>query len=919
MSKFSKFFLITTIVLLAASFASAQMFNRAWTIPSPVGEEAGFGNVVSGMDFDGDGKKEIYAVNNNWADGANELIPKIYKYEFNSTSGQWEVVWSAILNMPLQNTWPALTYGDWDGDGRGEIIWGPANYTGPTNLNPARVVVFESAGDGSDNMGVSDGFGGWAPNAQWTITSADNFNLRPIKWQLVDIDGDLAKELVYVSRVTSAGPGNRFGVISVSDIPNNGGGTEVWTLEASDDANVIPAGTVYDMAVIGNTLYIIHDGGAVTPVSHSGSTWTIHPTQAGLTGGGGWWSAVTVDINNDMTKEILVASWTSTNRKVYLLQGSGVNITSTEIADFTSLIGSSGRIYTSDYGDIDGDGKMDFVFGTRSATPNASIIRFEYQGGNITLPASYTAALIDTNFAAGGRWMHINVSDLDGDGKDEVLYGEGTNGVRPLVILKEPLGAPVPVTFAVDMGVQVFKGLFNPATQNVVIRGDFQTAAGDPGGNWQGSFFQMTDTDGDTIYTLTVNFPAATSGNSYEHKFVIAPDTWEGAPNRPFTITPPSVTLPVRWFGNDSLYSIVRTNTIDFTADISGILGVGAGGAFDDNTDSLLVMGLNWDGLGTLVSPETDRRMIKDLFTPGIYKTSLTFKGSADSTKWKFKAFPDNRFSGGGWESGGDRWHVYGADGSTTVLPAIVPRIQPLYAPLTNNVNITFTVDLTGALNRYNSQPIPLSSLQFVGMRGAADFLGSWITGGNWLPSDTTTGHMKVTTPIGNNKYRITVTAPSGTPGGTYEYKFAAMYPGADTVNGGSSPLDNEGGFGQNHVLLLTDVPGNIIIEDVLWLTRTTDVRQIDDMVPGTYELSQNYPNPFNPSTIIRYNIPEAGFVTLRIFNALGEEVALLVNREQTAGVYEAAFNASRLSSGIYFYRIETGKFVSTKKMMLIK
>ncbi|MCJ7552584.1 MAG: T9SS type A sorting domain-containing protein [Ignavibacteriaceae bacterium] len=89
--------------------------------------------------------------------------------------------------------------------------------------------------------------------------------------------------------------------------------------------------------------------------------------------------------------------------------------------------------------------------------------------------------------------------------------------------------------------------------------------------------------------------------------------------------------------------------------------------------------------------------------------------------------------------------------------------------------------------------------------------------------------------------------------------------------------------------------------------------------MPSTFALSQNYPNPFNPSTTIRYDLPEAGFVDLRVYNSLGEEVAVLVNQEQVSGVYEVNFDASMLASGVYFYRINSGKFVTTKKMMLIK
>lgn len=479
----------------------------------------------------------------------------------------------------------------------------------------------------------------------------------------------------------------------------------------------------------------------------------------------------------------------------------------------------------------------------------------------------------------------------------------------------------IPVTFQVDMGVAAFKGAFDPATDNVVIRGDFQADAGDPGGNWQGDYFTMEDTDGDTIYTLTINFPSTTSGNNYEHKFVIAPDGWEGSPNRPFTITPPSVTLPVVWFNNDSVYAQQVVNTINFTADISGILGIGVGGAFDPDVDSLLVMGLDWDGLGVLLSDPSERRMFNtDPFNTGIYTTSLTFQGSlGDSTKWKFKAYPDARFSNGGWETGDDRWHNYLPDGSTTDLPVIIPRITPLLPPISTDINIQFTVDMTGAVNRYNGQPIPLNELEFVGMRGGADFLGNWSGGGNWLPSDTTTGLMKVLTPIGDNKWRITVTAPSGTNGGVYEYKFAAMYPGADTVNGGSSPLDNEGGFGVNHNFILYDAPGAFLEFNNIFGVFTTSVRQIDDMTPVAFELQQNYPNPFNPSTTIRYNLPQAGFVNLKVYNALGEEIAILINKEQASGVYEVTFEAINLPSGIYFYRLESAGFVSTKKMMLVK
>jgi hypothetical protein len=96
-------------------------------------------------------------------------------------------------------------------------------------------------------------------------------------------------------------------------------------------------------------------------------------------------------------------------------------------------------------------------------------------------------------------------------------------------------------------------------------------------------------------------------------------------------------------------------------------------------------------------------------------------------------------------------------------------------------------------------------------------------------------------------------------------------------------------------------------------------ITTISNNIPGSYSLKQNYPNPFNPSTKIQYEIPHSGMVKLVVFDALGREVETLVNENQPAGVYEATFNASQYSSGMYFYRLTTGNFVETKKMLMVK
>jgi hypothetical protein len=105
----------------------------------------------------------------------------------------------------------------------------------------------------------------------------------------------------------------------------------------------------------------------------------------------------------------------------------------------------------------------------------------------------------------------------------------------------------------------------------------------------------------------------------------------------------------------------------------------------------------------------------------------------------------------------------------------------------------------------------------------------------------------------------------------------------------------------------------------------TTDINE-DKYLPAEFTLEQNYPNPFNPVTTIRFSIPnvtlsgvEGSLVTLKLSDVLGNEVATLVNENLDAGNYEIDFNASGLASGIYLYKLQTGSFVETKKMILLR
>jgi hypothetical protein len=91
------------------------------------------------------------------------------------------------------------------------------------------------------------------------------------------------------------------------------------------------------------------------------------------------------------------------------------------------------------------------------------------------------------------------------------------------------------------------------------------------------------------------------------------------------------------------------------------------------------------------------------------------------------------------------------------------------------------------------------------------------------------------------------------------------------------------------------------------------------DAIPDQYILSQNYPNPFNPGTTITFSIPKTEFVSLKVYNSLGQEVETLVSDRLTAGSYQYTWEAGTLASGIYYYKLQAGTYVETKKLILLR
>ena len=158
----------------------------------------------------------------------------------------------------------------------------------------------------------------------------------------------------------------------------------------------------------------------------------------------------------------------------------------------------------------------------------------------------------------------------------------------------------------------------------------------------------------------------------------------------------------------------------------------------------------------------------------------------------------------------------------------------------------------------------------------------------------------------------------SGVPASEPSVPAAFSATGADVSDIGQVILSNS--YAQNG-LKYSSVKVDGIRVGTTWATSklNTSVKNISSEIPDAYKLFQNYPNPFNPSTIIKFQILESRFVSLKVFDILGKEIATLVNETLQPGVYETSFSIDRLESGVYFYRLNAGNYNETKKMILMK
>jgi len=179
------------------------------------------------------------------------------------------------------------------------------------------------------------------------------------------------------------------------------------------------------------------------------------------------------------------------------------------------------------------------------------------------------------------------------------------------------------------------------------------------------------------------------------------------------------------------------------------------------------------------------------------------------------------------------------------------------------------------------------------------EFLTQDWDGSNWVNTDRYTY-----TYDGNNNMIVELWQEWDSPDWVNVWKWTYTYDGNNNMIENLKQMWLDSNWVNNEMFTYSYIP--------------TGIEQLADGIE-TYSLSNNYPNPFNPTTKIIYQIPELSFITLKVYDVLGNEVVTLINKEMQTGKYEVEFDATSLSSGIYFYRIQTSSFRDTKKMVLLK
>ena len=520
--------------------------------------------------------------------------------------------------------------------------------------------------------------------------------------------------------------------------------------------------------------------------------------------------------------------------------------------------------------------------------------------------------------ATNGGWESIDnrvVQNVASDLVLDVVYYDN---------IPMPSGNPANVTFKADMRLPIKQGELIPGTGKVFVAGDFN--------NWSTSQDELIDDNNDSVYTKTVQI---NSGRMINYKFLYTNKsggtTWEGDPNKQAWIEDGDNVIQ-RYFNDINPNVQLADGNITFSVDMSVLEELGI---YDPATDKLQVRG-GFNGWSDSDAPRSV--MNQDPLIPTNWFLQVPFVKTEVGSKQEYKFYValghTDELWKDGWErplsmGGGNRVVNFAGDNNQTLAPVYYDDVYPQFVvPQGQQISVKFRVDMADAMDP-NKTGDPMQAGDKVYWISEQPVFARLM---RWVDSDEQT-YFELTDPDGDKIYEgtLTVTGP-GINAFEYRYAFQRQRDGSfkqETAGFGKNAyrvrycaMTGSRQFVQPYTAPLdkwTDKEDKSDQVELWPQGLPTDVREINLGVPKNFSLQQNYPNPFNPTTRIRFTIPSKDFVTLKVYNTLGEEVAVLINKEMNAGSYEVDFIAQNLSSGVYFYTLKTTGFTKTMKMLLIK
>ena len=548
----------------------------------------------------------------------------------------------------------------------------------------------------------------------------------------------------------------------------------------------------------------------------------------------------------------------------------------------------------------------------------------------------YTATVsnIAQNTMVAYKYYSTNLGTWEDDPNKEINVGTSDITVTRFFNINTPYtGTSTSVTFNVDMHGPA-NSTFDPASNKVFVAGNFTS--------WQNGAIEMTDPDGDTTYSVTVN--NIKSGQLLQYKFVFsatdAPSgTWESPTegtdifgsdkNRIYGVSDSGNTV-TRFWNNTNPNVTTANGNIFFEVDMSVATELGV---FNPDVDSVQIRG-SFNGWSD-TQPEK-ALMNQNPADPNDWYLNVPFTKEILNGEQHYKFFIKNGsgstpYANTGWEvsidpsdaSNRDRPIIFQGSNTQEADLAYFDGVKPDWViPSGTTVECNFSVDMTYATlaDSQGTNPVFHPETDTVYWIPQHPFYYAV----NKIPWGPPVRVLALTDPDKDMIYTgtLTINGPNFN-GFLYTYGYSSS----------SGIISEAGSQMEMRLRFIDETAPRVFVSPYdmpqdIWSNSPKPeeagpkglvaVREIPGQL-NTYKLEQNYPNPFNPTTNINFSIQKAGLVTLKVYNILGQEVSTLINKEMNAGTYSFNFNASNLSSGVYFYSINTGNYVATKKMILMK